>query len=114
MVEIFKTLSDQNRLRILSLLLNGDMCVCEIECGLKFTQSNASRHLIELKKSGILDSYKKSQWTYYKINEKFINNHALLWDYLKIRLKELPTYEKDYKEYLYCKSKNLCGSKNIH
>lgn len=114
MIEIFKTLSDQSRLRILSLLMNGDMCVCEIESGLRLTQSNASRHLIELKRTGILDSYKNAQWTYYKINEKFIEENKELWEYLKKKLVDLSTYSNDYKEYLNCKSKNLCNMRNIH
>lgn len=114
MLEIFKTLSDQNRLRILSMLINGDMCVCEIESGLKFTQSNASRHLIELKRISILDSYKKAQWTYYTINKTFINNNEKLWEYIKGELKNLPTYEDDYIECLKCKTKGLCGTQNIH
>ncbi|MCX8075263.1 MAG: metalloregulator ArsR/SmtB family transcription factor [Clostridia bacterium] len=114
MLEIFRTLSDQNRLRILSMLINGDMCVCEIEAGLKFTQSNASRHLIELKRTSILDSYKKAQWTYYTINKIFINDNQKLWEYIKEELKNLSTYEEDYRECLNFKTRGICGTENIH
>jgi ArsR family transcriptional regulator, arsenate/arsenite/antimonite-responsive transcriptional repressor len=108
MVEIFKALSEESRLRILSMLLVDEMCVCEIEACLKMTQSNVSRHLTALKKSGILESYKKAQWNYYRIDNSFIEENKELWAYLEKRLKELSTYNEDYKEYNKCKSQGLC------
>jgi ArsR family transcriptional regulator, arsenate/arsenite/antimonite-responsive transcriptional repressor len=110
MVEIFKALSEESRLRILSMLLEDEMCVCEIEICLKMTQSNVSRHLTALKKSGILESYKKAQWNYYKINESFIKENEELWTYLEKRLKELPFYDEDYREYKKCKEEGLCAN----
>lgn len=86
MIPIFKALSEESRLRILSLLLQGEMCVCEIEASLNMTQSNASRHLTVLRQSGILLSYKKAQWTYYRINEQFMEQNKELYDYLCIKL----------------------------
>ena len=64
MEAIFKALAEESRLRILSLLIEGEMCVCEIEACLGMTQSNVSRHLSALKNSGILDSSKQAQWHY--------------------------------------------------
>lgn len=98
MVEIFKALSEKSRLRILSLLLDSELCVCDIEDCLKMTQSNVSRHLNVLKKSGILESHKKAQWTYYIISEHFKREHKELWKYLKCHLKELSTFETDYQK----------------
>lgn len=57
-VEIFKALADENRLRILNVLNQGELCVCEIETLLGITQSNASRHLNKLKSLKIIDSDK--------------------------------------------------------
>ena len=109
MVEIFKVLSEESRLRILSMLLHGEMCVCEIEACLKMTQSNVSRHLIALRKSEILESYKKAQWTYYRISKIFIELNKELWIYLEKHLKELPTYNEDHREYKKCKTQGLCN-----
>lgn len=109
MVDIFKALSEESRLRILTLLMEREMCVCEIEVCLNMTQSNASRHLTVLKQSGILECNKKAQWAYYKINEKFKTEHSDLWKYLQIKIKELPTYHTDYSESEKCKSQNLCS-----
>jgi len=110
MIDIFKALSEESRLRILSLLMEKEMCVCEIEACLKMTQSNASRHLTVLKISGIVDSYKHAQWAYYRINESFMKEHKELWEYLQIKLKKLPTYQIDSKEYEKCKDKDICAN----
>ena len=108
MVDIFKALAEESRLRILSLLLEGELCVCEIEACLKMTQSNASRHLTVLKRCGILDSYKNGLWTYYKISSNFIQENNELWEYLKYRLKKLPSYFADCEAYQKCKAQGLC------
>ena len=111
MVEIFKALSEESRLRILSLLLQGELCVCEIEESLNLTQSNTSRHLSALKKCGILESNKRAQWTYYKISSTFLQENKELWEYLVSRLKDLHTYNEDSKEKSGHKPQELCISK---
>ena len=58
-VQIFKALADENRIRILNLLRNGSLCVCDIEAVLNINQSNASRHLNKLKTAKIILSEKK-------------------------------------------------------
>lgn len=68
-VPILKALADENRIRILNLLKNGELCVCDIEDVLGIKQSNASRHLNRLKIAGIIASEKKSQWVYYRLND---------------------------------------------
>ena len=109
MVDIFKALSEQNRLRILSLLLEDELCVCEIIESLKMTQANVSRHLTALRKCGILENYKRAQWTYYKINNRFIIENGELWFYLKKNLKELPSYTEDMEAYRKCRAQDLCN-----
>ena len=109
-VNIFKALSDETRLRILSLICNVEMCVCEIEKCLNLTQSNASRHLTALKNSGILSSYKQAQWTYYRVNDKFKLENNELWEYLQHKLKQIPTYQIDSEQYQKCNEQNLCNN----
>ena len=112
MLDVLKALADETRLRILSQVLNGEMCVCEIEECLGLTQSNASRHLTTLKKAGILESSKSAQWIYYKINENFIAEHTQLYHYLLEKIVELPCYETDRQSYEKCKLQDLCNCKN--
>jgi ArsR family transcriptional regulator, arsenate/arsenite/antimonite-responsive transcriptional repressor len=69
LVYILKALADDNRIRILNLLRNDELCVCDIEDVLGIKQSNASRHLNRLKVSGIIVSEKKSQWVYFRLKD---------------------------------------------
>lgn len=69
-VYILKALADENRIRILNILKDNELCVCDIETILGIKQSNASRHLNRLKIAGIIDSEKKSQWVYYRLKDE--------------------------------------------
>lgn len=72
MIDVLKALADENRLRIIQLILQAELCVCEIETLLDMTQSNVSRHLSKLKQAGIIESSKDGQWVHYKISPNFI------------------------------------------
>lgn len=87
-VEIFKALSDESRLRIINILKLKKMCVCDIENILGLPQANVSRHLAKLKIAGIIKSEKKSQWVYFWINEEFIEKHPFIKKILKKELNE--------------------------
>lgn len=108
MINIFKALADETRLRILSIIFNGEMCVCEIEKSLGLTQSNASRHLTALKDAKILSSIKHAQWTYYKLDEEFIKNNHELFNYLKTNFKAMNSYQIDIYKMKEIKQNNLC------
>lgn len=82
-IEIYKALSDENRLRILNILIQKELCVCEIELILDMNQSNVSRHLNKLKNARIVVFKKDSQWNYYAINDKFIEDNNYLYEHLK-------------------------------
>jgi len=85
MSDLFKALSDENRLRILNLLFCKEMCVCELEGILSMTQSNVSRHLIKLKNADIVVSKKSSQWAYYELSSAFVAENRLLIADLKLK-----------------------------
>ena len=63
--EVLKALADPNRLRILNLLHDQTLCVCDIEAILELNQSNLSRHLSKLKQAGIVKAHKQALFTYY-------------------------------------------------
>lgn len=66
---IFKSLSEETRLRILKLLENGELCVCEITDALNMTQPNISFHLSLLKEAGLIKDRKNGRWIHYSLNE---------------------------------------------
>lgn len=80
--EVYKALSDESRLRMLNILMQRELCVCEIEAVLGMSQSNVSRHLTKLKNAGIVGSKKHSQWAYYHMHEDFKVNNPHLYTHL--------------------------------
>lgn len=64
---LFKALADETRLRILVLLLDGELCVCEIIAALELPQSTISRHLAYLKNSGWVTDRRQGVWMYYRL-----------------------------------------------
>ncbi len=105
-VEIYKALSDESRLRILNILMQRKLCVCEIEIVLEMSQSNVSRHLMKLKNADIVLSNKEAQWVYYAIDDKFINNNHYLYAHLKNEFSKdealLKDIEKLYSDQIKC------------
>lgn len=93
--DLFKTLGDENRLRIINLLLHGELCVCQIERIMTINQSNASRHLLKLKNTGVVTTTKKAQWVYYSLSAAFKEEHSILIHYINDQLKDIEPYSKD-------------------
>ena len=69
--QIFKACADESRLRILGLIvINGEMCISDLEKILDFTQTKTSHHLIYLKNSGILSFRRYNHWVFYQIKDE--------------------------------------------
>ena len=69
MESLFKALADATRLRILGLLLTGEVCVCDIHESLKIPQSKASRHLAYLRRSGLVETRRDGLWIHYRLGK---------------------------------------------
>src|SRR4249920_1529012 len=67
METLFKALADATRLRILGLLLTGEVCVCHIHESLKISQPKASRHLAYLRRCGLVDTRREGLWIHYRL-----------------------------------------------
>ncbi len=66
---LFKALADETRLRILGLLLTGEVCVCHIYETLRIPQPKASRHLAYLRRSGLVRTRRDGLWIHYRLAE---------------------------------------------
>jgi ArsR family transcriptional regulator, arsenate/arsenite/antimonite-responsive transcriptional repressor len=64
---MFKALADTTRLRILALLLTGEVCVCHIHESLKIPQPKASRHLAYLRQAGLVEARREGLWMHYRL-----------------------------------------------
>ncbi len=69
MERLFKALADETRLRILGLLLTGEVCVCNIHESLKIPQPKASRHLAYLRRSGLVETRRDGLWIHYRMGK---------------------------------------------
>lgn len=67
MEALFKALADGTRLRILGLLLTGEVCVCDIHETLKIPQPKASRHLAYLRRAGLVETRREGLWAHYRL-----------------------------------------------
>jgi len=68
LANLFKSLSEPVRLRIMSLLLEqGELCVCELVDALELSQSVVSRHLAYLRNNQLVSSRREGAWMYYQI-----------------------------------------------
>ncbi len=65
--DFIKALADPTRLKIIHLLGQGELCVCEIFTCLKKPQPTVSHHLNILKKAGCIKSRKEGVWIHYSL-----------------------------------------------
>ena len=63
----FAALSDETRLRLLSLIKDREVCVCYLQDVLKTNQPKISRHLAYLKKAGLVVPRRDGKWTHYRL-----------------------------------------------
>ena len=64
--DTFKALADATRLRILMLLADGEVCVCDIHDTLRLPQPTASRHLAYLRRTGLVEARRAGTWMHYR------------------------------------------------
>ena len=95
--QFFKALSEEPRLRILALLLGGELCVCDLMAVLQLPQSTISRHLAYLRNTGWVEARRLGVWMYYRLAEMPTPLARELVELLSKRLTELPDTQQDYK-----------------
>ncbi len=77
-LNIFKALSDENRLRILLMLKMRPLCVCEIYEVLNIALSTISAHLKLMKNIGLIEDEKEGRWVIYRLGKDNSFLHELL------------------------------------
>ncbi|GFN22687.1 ArsR/SmtB family transcription factor [Thermanaeromonas sp. C210] len=95
----FKALGQRLRLRILALLAEGELCVCELEEILGLTQPAISQHLRVLKEAELVREKKVGQWVFYRLNKERLAAVLQGWlAYLEAPLAEKEELAKDYEK----------------
>lgn len=106
---VIKIFADQNRLRILNILKNNELCVGEIQTLLNLKQSNVSRHLEKLYFLDIIKKQKKAQWVYYSLNDDFILKYNFIENLIFNDLENYKIYQSDINKLnMYINSKMNC------
>jgi len=82
-----KALSDPNRVKIIKLLQQRTLCVCELQCALSISQPNLSKHLKILEDAEFVQSAKDGLWVNYSLSSGKVNPYAAsllgsLWHWL--------------------------------
>ncbi len=95
METLFKALADSTRLRILGLLLTGEVCVCDIHESLKIPQSKASRHLAYLRRSGLVETRRSGLWIHYRLGRPADPVLAAIVDAVRHALTHVDVVHKD-------------------
>ncbi len=67
--DVFKATAHPARLRILSMLRPGGLCVCQITAVLQRAASTVSAHLAELRRAGLVVEHKDGRWVSYRLAE---------------------------------------------
>lgn len=68
-IQIMKALGDPNRVKIVKMLQERSLCVCEIVAALEIAQSRVSKHLKVLEEAGIVSSVKDGLWVNYYLTD---------------------------------------------
>lgn len=70
-VTFCRALADPTRWRVVRLVLDDALCVCELADILEMPQSSVSSHVQIIRKAGLLESEKCEKWTYFRIHRDY-------------------------------------------
>ena len=95
---LFKALSDETRLRIMTLLTHGELCVCDLMEVMVLPQSTVSRHLATLRQAGLVEDRRQGVWIFYRLVENPKHIYKELLDILSGGLGHLDQVQSDRKK----------------
>ena len=68
--KLIVSFSDPFRLEIIDLMINGEVCVCDIMKLTNLSQSRISYHIKILKEAGVITDRQEGRWVYYSLNKE--------------------------------------------
>jgi ArsR family transcriptional regulator len=107
-LRIFKALSDPTRLRIVMLLLQRDLCVCELLFILKMEQSRISHQLRILRDADLVEDIRQGKWIIYRIPKSVKSQlKSILKNALDRNSESWKVVDKDRKNMEICRKKQI-------
>ncbi len=107
--QMFKALSNETRLRILGLLLQGELCVCDLVAVLNLPQSTISRHLAYLKNSGLVEDRREGVWMHYRLKQTARTDLANLLSAAVVQLSQIKKDRERLCKHLARKQSTVCS-----
>ncbi|HNX29110.1 MAG TPA: metalloregulator ArsR/SmtB family transcription factor [Syntrophomonadaceae bacterium] len=94
---IFKALGEPTRLKIVKLLAERELCVCDLEEIMKISQPRISQHLKVLKYAGLVNERKDGQRTICSLNRSLLSNTLEQFEqYLDQPLETIPEMTEEF------------------
>jgi ArsR family transcriptional regulator len=75
--ELFRALGDESRLKILDLLLDGELCAADLLKSLSIVQSTLSHHMKILVEAGLVRCRRQGKWSYYSIDKEMLKKASI-------------------------------------
>jgi ArsR family transcriptional regulator len=107
-VQVFKALSEEMRLRMVMLLTHGELCVCDLMAIFDEPQSKVSRHLAYLKHSGLIGSKRVGAWMHYFLREPMNGLPAAQLAFMKQQLAHLTMFRRDVERMTAFQEQKVC------
>jgi ArsR family transcriptional regulator len=92
---MFRAFSDPIRLRILHLLREEELCVCDLVEILQAPQPTVSRHLSYLRRAGLVQTRQQQSWSFYALAPAKKAFHKKLLECLGACFGDVPALERD-------------------
>ena len=108
LIQLFRALSEEARLRIAMLLTSGELCVCDLMAILEEPQSKISRHLAYLTHSGLTKGKREGVWMHYSLKEPLDEVYKAEIEFLKKQLSHFPQLRSDRDRLLELKKLGSC------
>lgn len=101
-LSLFKALSDETRLRIVVLLSEKELCVCQLMWALDLDQAKISRHLTILRNAGLVNDRRQGLWIFYSLAEPRNELERSVFSTFKNYFKKADLFQKDIKNMKKC------------
>ena len=92
LAELAAALSEPHRLRLLGMLVQGELCLCDLTAGIELVSSTVSNHMAILKRAGLVESRKDGRWMFFRLIDASATTSAA--ELLRWALENLPESDK--------------------
>ena len=99
-VTILRSITNETKLRLVALLLENELCVCELEEITGVRQANISKNLAALRTAGVVDVRRDGQRGFYFLTDEFLDNINFIRHIHDLKLIE-PQLIKDHAVFLH-------------